>query len=309
MEDIFIGQTFQLSNSHKPTTSIFRITKSLGQNRNKVFLATTKAQNKITIKIPDTLDDFKAESRLLHLSHPHLATPTASGKVSKISNSETEHILENLDCLTMEYCPNGDFVNLINSEKSHLLKDKVVRTYFHQLVSAVEYLHDNGIAHGDIKLDNMFLDKKFQLKLSDFDLSFMAGDQRISSGSPNYRAPEVLLDNYDGFKADVFAMGVVLFVLTNRNFLPFDETQAALQELLYSDRKKYWDLMVESRKLQGLKGNIWNEEFKELFEGMTRKNPKERFGIKEIKESKWYKGEILSKVDLKNLMKRASFKA
>lgn len=52
-----------------------------------------------------------------------------------------------------------------------MFTEKIVRTYFHQLVDALEYLHKSGIAHLDLKPENIALGDKFMLKIMDFELS------------------------------------------------------------------------------------------------------------------------------------------
>lgn len=75
----------------------------------------------------------------------------------------------------MEYAPNKDFFDALMEIKVKF-DDTLVRTYFHQLVSGVEYLHSHGIAHLDLKLENLMLGENFELKIIDFDLSYVRGD-------------------------------------------------------------------------------------------------------------------------------------
>jgi len=59
-------------------------------------------------------------------------------------------------------------------------------------MSGLDYIHSKGIAHLDLKLDNLLIGSNYQLKIADFDLSYKVGDKRIvSDGSKHYRAPEI----------------------------------------------------------------------------------------------------------------------
>ncbi len=114
------------------------------------------------------------------------------------------------------------------------------RKYFYQLCSGVMYCHKQGVAHRDLKPENLLLDDSDRLKISDFGLSAMnlanademeGGYKELlhtTCGTPNYVAPEVLADKgYDGYKADTWSCGVILYVLLV-GYLPFDQPTMAL---------------------------------------------------------------------------------
>lgn len=93
------------------------------------------------------------------------------------------------------------------------------RTYTKQLVAAVKYLAEKGVTHRDLKPENILFDKYFTLKVSDFGLSRDAAgtnkDYKLSSvvGTDGYRAPEMEAGKYTGLQADLFAVGVILFIM------------------------------------------------------------------------------------------------
>jgi serine/threonine protein kinase len=101
--------------------------------------------------------------------------------------------------------------------------------YFWQTLEGVGYCHDQGVCHRDLKPENLLLDSNGDLKISDFGLSTMFGAQcslHTICGTPNYVAPEVLQMEYgyDGRTADVWSIGVILYVLL-AGFLPFNEVR------------------------------------------------------------------------------------
>jgi 5'-AMP-activated protein kinase catalytic alpha subunit len=98
------------------------------------------------------------------------------------------------------------------------LNDDVARHYYRQLISALEFMHERKICHRDLKLENLLVDQDGVLKISDFGLAGLhtGGDEvfKTTLGSPNYVAPEVLIGKgYNGFKADIWSSGVILYVL------------------------------------------------------------------------------------------------
>lgn len=127
--------------------------------------------------------------------------------------------------LVTEYCPH-DFFEWIQEDLRPL---PVLNKYFHQLLNGVSYLHTLGIAHRDLKIDNLCLDQNMRLKIIDFGFAtyFRNPDntERLSTGicgSDPYVAPEVLLDpHYDPSRADVWSLGIIYICMVSRSF-PWD---------------------------------------------------------------------------------------
>jgi len=136
----------------------------------------------------------------------------------------------------LEYAPYGDFFDVL-SQKKVKFTEKITRTYFKQLVSGLEYLHSNDVAHMDIKPENLLLGENFTLKMADFDLSYVKGVHNLrhmSRGTRFYRAPEVFVKQcQDPFKADIFSLGVMLFVMKTNGRIPFTEDVAYKGQDLY----------------------------------------------------------------------------
>lgn len=77
----------------------------------------------------------------------------------------------------MKIAENGELFRLIN--QSDIFSEKTSRYIFRQLISGVKNLHKRGIAHCDIKTENILLDSKLNIKIADFGFSreFINADQ------------------------------------------------------------------------------------------------------------------------------------
>lgn len=93
-----------------------------------------------------------------------------------------------------------------------------VQYYTYQLIVALKYLHQNRVIHRDLKLGNLFLGEKLEIKLGDFGLAtrleFDGEKKRTICGTPNYIAPEIL-DGKCGhcYEVDIWSLGVIVYTL------------------------------------------------------------------------------------------------
>ncbi|KAK1333037.1 hypothetical protein QTO34_006570 [Cnephaeus nilssonii] len=115
--------------------------------------------------------------------------------------------------LVMEHVREGDLREHLESHGP--LSERQARAAFRQVVSALQYCHRRGIAHRDLKPDNILLDEDGTVKLADFGFGRrVSDDSKLSTfcGTFYYMAPEVLRQEpYDGRKADVWSLGVTLY--------------------------------------------------------------------------------------------------
>jgi len=197
--------------------------------------------------------------------------------------------------LFLEYAPYQDFFALVQNKG--LNNEKVLRTYFQQLIEGIEYLHANGIAHLDLKLENLLLGKNFQLKIADFDEAQTIKDKElIGYGTSCYRSPEMLMRKLDDiFAADVYSAGIVLFLFRSREFPFIERTKGGVTELLDYDlfqqnNSAFWQKKSKNKK----ESNFFSESFKELINGMLEEDPYKRWTIQDIKCCKWYNESALS---------------
>ncbi|EEB16115.1 cAMP-dependent protein kinase catalytic subunit, putative [Pediculus humanus corporis] len=132
--------------------------------------------------------------------------------------------------IIMEYAENGSLLDVIR--KDQYIDEVRARKYFRQLIDAVDYCHERGVVHRDIKCENLLMDHDNNVKLSDF--GFARGHMRIKNGvaplsdtfcgSYAYASPEILKGvPYQPQLSDIWSTGVVLYAIVYGR-LPFDDT-------------------------------------------------------------------------------------
>ena len=129
--------------------------------------------------------------------------------------------------LGIEFMEGGDLFDQI-CKGDICMDEEKVKSYLHQILQALVFLHAHGLAHGDMKPENLLLDQtKTVVKLADFgsaiaptnevDLELPLNDARTSAYCP----PELLLGEMYDASSDMWAVGCILYVLLNRKH-PFD---------------------------------------------------------------------------------------
>lgn len=182
-------------------------------------------------------------------------------------------------------------------KNSGYFSEKIARYYFHQMIEALEFVHTAGLAHRDIKPDNILLDDKFNIKIADFGfagpLAGRTGTGYLTTklGTLPYQAPEINERKpYKGTEVDLFALAIVLFI-TISGTPPF--TQADKSEFYYKlIVNQKWDTFWKYHIKGKPSPNFFSEEFKSLIKSMFDYEPTNRLTIAQIKEHPWYKGPL-----------------
>jgi len=135
--------------------------------------------------------------------------------------------------LVMEFVDGASLIELMEEREFEPLEESIGKDIFGQLISAVSYCHSKGVAHRDIKLDNILVSHSGKVKLIDFGLCELETSNKLCRdpvGSLEYCAPEVLQGKpYSALKADVWSCGVVLFALLFGEF-PFSQEDQGEQQ-------------------------------------------------------------------------------
>lgn len=184
--------------------------------------------------------------------------------------------------LLQEWAPGGELFERIQPDQGFPLD--AAHMHFLQLLRVLIHLHERGVAHRDVKAENLLLDANGNLKLTDFGLATLyrrAGEERplhSRCGTELYMAPEVFAGKaYRGESADVWSLGVVLYLLV----------QGAYPWEFAADQDRAYREYLRARRLSGK----LSEPLQSLLISILDPNPDTRPTLKQIFEHPWVKRE------------------
>uniref|UniRef100_A0A3B4CMP4 Serine/threonine-protein kinase DCLK2 n=1 Tax=Pygocentrus nattereri TaxID=42514 RepID=A0A3B4CMP4_PYGNA len=160
-------------------------------------------------------------------------------------------------CLVMELVKGGDLFDAITSSTKYTERDASAMVY--NLAAALKYLHRMSIVHRDIKPENLLVceypDGAKSLKLGDFGLATVVeGPLYTVCGTPTYVAPEIIAESGYGLKVDIWAAGVITYILLC-GFPPFrsenNQQEDLFDQILQGHLEfpsPYWDNITHSAK-------------------------------------------------------------
>ncbi|XP_003707740.1 AKT serine/threonine protein kinase [Megachile rotundata] len=249
----------------KVTLENFEFLKVLGKGTfGKVILCREKATGHLyAIKIlrkeviirKDEVAHTLTENRVLRTTnHPFLIS-------LKYSFQTADRL-----CFVMEYVNGGEL--FFHLRRSRVFGEDRTRFYGAEIISALGYLHSQGIIYRDLKLENLLLDKDGHIKIADFglckeDITY-GRTTKTFCGTPEYLAPEVLEDIDYGRAVDWWGVGVVMYEMICGR-LPFYN----------KDHEKLFTLIImEEVRFPRTISN----EAKDMLGGLLIKDPSKRLG-------------------------------
>lgn len=253
------------SGKKKVTLENFEFIKMLGKGTfGKVILCREKGTGHLfAIKIlkkeviiaKDEVQHTLTENRVLQTTnHPFLIA-------LKYSFQTAERL-----CFVMEYVNGGELFFHLSRER--IFTEDRTRFYGAEIISALGYLHEQGIIYRDLKLENLLLDKDGHIKIADFGLCkeeiTYGRTTKTFCGTPEYLAPEVLEDNDYGRAVDWWGLGVVMYELMCGRLPFYNRDHDVLFELIIMEEVKF------PRTL--------SQEAKDLLSGLLAKDPHKRLG-------------------------------
>jgi serine/threonine protein kinase len=295
------GQTHQDRNVLICPAGDYKIIRNLGYGcSSKVFKVQDEAGIVFAAKcIRKDKNYEKSFARGMLLREHKLATllqshPNVIKSYAIFGDATFESAGKSQDCMfnLLEYCANGALSEFVRYTGG--VQETIAKFFAFQLFSAVEYLHSMNFAHLDIKLENILLDEYFNLKLADFgsaiDLRLTHGLTKHKRGTRFYLPPEVdqceALGAYNGFSADIYTLGVTLFLLLTGefpqagDFIDSDSTDS--EEMLTLEKSK-----MENTDI----GSIWKQlsfEVRDLISAMINPDPILRPTIAQVLSHGWF---------------------
>lgn len=181
----------------------------------------------------------------------------------------------------MEYVQGGLLFDLCQTMGA--MGEDAGRFFFKQMVDSMDYMHSRRVVHRDLKLENILIDDKMNLKIADFGFACYKSIDALKSyrGTMTYMAPEIKEGKtYKGTQVDLFSMGVILFIIVQGIF-PFKEARREeyfYNLLLTGQIETYWTKV---------NGHGLSPEFKSLILSFFQYDPAKRPTMAEIKAHPW----------------------
>ncbi|XP_072293641.1 cGMP-dependent protein kinase 1-like isoform X2 [Eucyclogobius newberryi] len=186
--------------------------------------------------------------------------------------------------MLMEACLGGELWTILRDRGS--FEESTTRFYTACVVEAFAYLHSKGIIYRDLKPENLILDHKGYAKLVDFGFAKKIGFGKKTwtfCGTPEYVAPEIILNKGHDISADYWSLGILMYELLTGS-PPFTGPDPMKT---YNIILKGIDMIVFPKKITK---NALN-----LIKKLCKDNPCERLGnlkngVKDIQKHKWFEG-------------------
>ncbi|CAE7861706.1 HSL1, partial [Symbiodinium necroappetens] len=202
------------------------------------------------------------------------ASPTAAAEAPYPSQSAAQSSQQLVD---------GESLRAFSHRQPcHKLSEQAARLYYRQVVEGVSVCHERLVAHRDLKLENVLLDKGREgVKIIDFGFAAHVPSKETKlkafCGTPSYMAPEIIRgEGYSGFAADMWALGVVLFALLSGT-LPFSaKTEMQLYARIRRGSFTFPDCLGDSQK--------------RLLRGVMRKDATARPSASALLQHAWVAG-------------------
>lgn len=222
-----------------------------------------------------SLDKKKLEPNLITSEVGILKTLQHPSIVRLLEVMETQNAVH----IIMEYMSAGDLRDYMCSGEDTKIPEEEARRLFSELTRGVQYCHQRGIIHSDLKPENVLVDKQGHVKISDFGLAFrcLPGEEVTTVGGTYlYTAPEVFLDEmYQGPPLDIWALGVILYEMV-AGYPPFlGPEEYTIEHIVAGDY---------------CPSDSFSPDLEDLVKKLLNPSPSERLTIDQVMHHPWLQG-------------------
>jgi hypothetical protein len=176
-----------------------------------------------------------------------------------------------------------------------LEREALIKPLAKQMARSIQGLHELSIVHRDLSLENVLLDalheRDLRVKVIDFGAASTSRNLTDVMGKPSYRAPEMFCEgDHDGFLADAFAFGVILYSLQIGAY-PWCSTEGKGDKVVQYVRRHGFRSFIKKQKFPNSHrriGEFLSEDLVQLLEGLLEFDPSKRLTLG---ESAWKDGE------------------
>ena len=235
------------------------------------------------------MTEVETMSKLSHINIVNLVEYSKEGIEEKEDGRKLPVI-----CIALELATGGELFDYV--ALTGKFSEQISRFYFKQLIDGLDYVHQRGIAHRDMKPENILFDQHFNLKIADFGFAAPiagrdgSGFSRTKLGTESYMAPEIHARRpYIGTSVDLFASAIILFIMTTQH-PPFSraEPNDPFYRLLCANRADLFWKAHSKNKPEG----FFSEEFKNLITSMLQFDPAHRPSMAEVRAHPWMNGAV-----------------
>lgn len=232
-----------------------------------------KEMSKALIVIKKSVDNVMNEMKLL----------------SKLKNS----FISNMACafndrdnlyLIMDYLQGGDLRNyLADSER---LSEEACKFIIACIIKGLEYIHSCKVFHRDVKPENLVIDEKGYIRITDFGIARSAKDKSLldASGTPGYMAPEVICKQVHSYPVDFYAIGIICHEIMLGKRPYYGHNRQEIRDAILSKQ--------HSLKKKDVPPG-WSTESADFVNKLIQRQPASRLGsksgVKELIEHPWMK--------------------
>lgn len=245
-----------------------------GKNTENNMKVAVKIYDKGKLNTDSKLKNAEREIRILgKMNHPNI--------VKLFKTIENKNSLN----LVMEFVSGSSLLVYLKSKQDRKVCEGEARKIFKQILLALEYCHRLNITHRDIKLENILIDHNQNIKLIDFGFSTCFSNEkkfRLFCGTPSYMSPEIVLKQEShGPPSDIWAAGIVLYVLTTGTF-PFKANHSN-------------ELYLKIQKGNYFIPSTLSTDLHQLITSMLTLDPQKRPTASEAQNFQWFKEKTMKK--------------